>query len=187
MTTSLIIDISLTLLFLVILYVCYRRGLFRTLVTALKFILSIAGAYFLQDFLSPVIQKFIPANTAAAILSSQSPLAGGLFDRFFQVIIGNLITSFILFIALFVLLTLLGNLLLGVLDRFVLTKMINRAGGLIAGVAVGVLSVVLVSYIISIALLTSNGSAAITSINESVILNLVVGNNIDFILSNLVR
>ena len=184
---SLIIDLSLLGVYALTLLICYRRGMFKTVITFLKVILSFAATYMVQDVIRPIVDNLIPLDLSTGIDYSLSGFATSLFEKYFQVFLGSFITSVIVFIAFYIVFSLLGNLLIGLLDRFTLTRFINKLGGLVVGVLLGAIATVASSYIVAIVLLMNNSTTGIMTIYNSYILKYIVADNIQVILTNLVR
>lgn len=184
---SLIIDLSLLGVYALTLLICYQRGFFKTVITFLKIILSFAATYMVQDVVRPIVDNLVPLDLSTGIDYSISGFATSLFEKYFQVFMGNFITSVIVFIAFYIVFSLLGNLIIGVLDRFTLTRFINKLGGLAIGILLGGVATLAACYIVAIVLLMNNSTTGIMTIYNSYILKYVVADNIQFILTNLIR
>lgn len=176
MSLSLGIDIFLILLFIIVVFICYRRGIFKTLVTVLKVLISLIATFYIQTLLMPLIEPYLPIDIN--VVSS----SGSIFEQYFNVIVGNFVSSFIIFIALYIIFTIFSNLLLNFLDRFSVTKFINKLGGTLFGLVLASVIVLIASYVISIILLVYNSTIAISTIYESYLLKFLVANNIKIIL-----
>lgn len=174
---AIIIDIILLVLFFITVAICFKRGFLKGLFGVAKIILSFIGTYYLQILLQPIIENYIPNN-----IDLPKILSGNFIDQIVQTLLSSVMTSVIIFIAVFLFLSLISNMLLGLFEDFFLTNILNRLGGLIVGLALGVIIVFISAYIISLALLMSNTTTGIVTINESYILKSIVENNVPLLI-----
>lgn len=180
-------DLALAGVFVVTLMVCYKRGLLRTGLTTLKLLLSLGGTYYTQDLLRPLVDSWLPSGLQGKVAAMGTYLPTNLFDEYLQVFIGNLFTSVLIFAGYYLILSLLLGILVGALESFFLTKVINKLGGLAIGVVLGALATVVVAYIIAIVLLFNNSTTGIGIIYDTQLLKIIVADNVKFILDNLVK
>ncbi len=186
MTVSLGIDISLVLVFIIVLFICYKRGVFKTIVTVLKTFATLIATFYIQDLVRPLIAQYIPIDINTKINTMTTVVTPSVFEKYFQVLVGSLISSVIIFIALYIIFTFVSNLLLDFLDRFSVTSFIDRLGGLLTGFVLASLVVLVFSYVITILLLIYNSTVGIGIIYNSLLLKNIVANNIKFILDNII-
>lgn len=184
---SLLIDLGLVLIFLITLFICYRRGLLRTGITAIKMIATLVATYMTQDMLRPILDRFLPENLTFNIEEAGSFLPGGLLDRYFQVLAGNFISSAIIFVGYFILFSLLAGLILELMDRFILTKLLDKIGGLAMGIILGAIVTFLAAYVTTVVLLTQDAVLAVKTIEGTLLLKLIVGDNLLFITTQLLH
>lgn len=173
---AILIDFLLLAIYLVTVIICYKRGFFRGLLGIAKIVFTFIGTYYLQILFSPLLDKYIPKN-----IKLPEAISGNFIDHIFQTLLSRFATTIIIFIAVYLIMTLLSNLILSVLEGFILTKLLNRIGGLIVGLFLGVIIVIISSYLISIILLYNNSTTGIAIINESHILKMFVENNIQLL------
>lgn len=174
---AIIIDILLLAIFLITVTICFKRGFLKGLFGVAKIILSFIGTYYLQILLQPIIENYIPNNIELPRI-----LSGNFLDQIVQTLLSSFVTSVIIFIAVFLFLSLISNMLLGLFEDFFLTNIINRLGGLVVGLVLGGIIVFISGYIISLALLMSNTTTGIVTINESYILKSIVENNVSLLI-----
>ena len=174
---AIIIDILLLAFFLITVTICFKRGFLKGLFGVAKIILSFIGTYYLQILLQPIIENYIPNNIELPRI-----LSGNFLDQIVQTLLSSFVTSVIIFIAVFLFLSLISNMLLGLFEDFFLTNIINRLGGLVVGLVLGGIIVFISGYIISLALLMSNTTTGIVTINESYILKSIVENNVPLLI-----
>ncbi|MDD2370903.1 MAG: CvpA family protein [Firmicutes bacterium] len=179
---AIFIDFLLLAIYFVTVIICYKRGFFRGLLGIAKIVFTFIGTYYLQILLSPVLDSYIPKN-----IKLPDAISGNFIDQIFQTLLSRFASTIVIFIAVFLIMTLLSNFILSLLEGFILTKIINRIGGLIVGLLLGVIIVIISSYIISIILLYNNSTTGIVIINESHILKIFVENNIQLLVQMISR
>ncbi len=174
---AIIIDILLLIIFLITVIICFKRGFLKGLFGIAKIILSFIGTYYLKILLQPVFEKYIPNN-----IELPEVLSGNFIDQIVQTLLSSFVTSVIIFIAVFLFLSLISNMLLGLFEDFFLTNILNRLGGLVVGFVLGGIIVFISGYLISLALLMNNTTTGIVIINESYILKSIVENNVPLLI-----
>lgn len=187
MSVSLGIDIGLLVIFFIVLFICFKRGIFKTLVTVVKIFATLIATYYIQSLLVPLIVPYLPIDISYNVDAVNAVASSHVFERYFQVLVGNFISSFIIFIAVYIIFTFLSNLALDFLDRFTITRFINRLGGTILGLVLASTILVVASYIVTVILLMYNSTTGISIIYNSFFLKNIVANNIKFILDTFVN
>lgn len=187
MSVSLGIDISLLAIFLIVLFICFKRGIFKTLVTVVKIFVSLIATYYIQSLLVPLIAPYLPIDINSNIEAINTVASSHVFERYFHVLVGNFISSFIIFIAVYIIFTILSNLALDFLDRFTITRFLDRLGGTILGLVLASTILVVASYVITVILLMYNSTTGISIVYNSFFLKNIVANNIKFILDTFVN
>ncbi len=174
---ALIIDLILMIIYIITVLICYKKGFFRGLIGIGKIVLTIIGTYYLQILLSPILDKYLPKD-----IKLPDSISNNFIDQIFQTLFSRVATSIIIFIFVFLIMTLISNFLLSILEGFILTKFINRIGGLVVGLVLGFIIVIIASYLIAIILVYNNSTTGIVIINESYILKIFVENNIQLLI-----
>lgn len=181
------IDISLSAIFLIILFVCFKRGSFKTLITIIKVFVSLIATFYAQSLLLPLIAPYLPAGIKSNLDILNNIPKEGVFETYFHVLVGNFISSVIIFIALYIVFTIISNLLLNFLDRFAIARFIDKLGGALLGVVLATIIVVVASYVVTVILLIYNSTMGISIIYNSFLLKNIVANNIKFILDTFIN
>ena len=187
MSLSLGIDIGLSAIFLIVLFIYFKRGSFKTLITIIKVFISLIATFYAQSLLLPLIAPYLPIDIKPNLDVLNNVPRGGVFETYFHVLVGNFISSVIIFIALYIIFTVLSNLLLNFLDRFTIARFIDKLGGALLGVVLATMILVVASYVVTVILLIYNSTMGISIIYNSFLLKNIVANNIKFILNTFIN
>lgn len=187
MSLALGIDIGLSAIFLIVLFICFKRGSFKTLIAIIKVFVSLIATFYVQSLLLPLIAPYLPIDIKSNLDVLNNVPKKGVFETYFHVLVGNFISSVIIFIALHIVFTILSNLLLNFLDRFTMARFIDKLGGTLLGVVLAAMIVAVASYVIAVVLLIYNSTMGISIIYNSFLLKNIVANNIKFILDTFIN
>ena len=168
-----IIDIAFTLIFLLIVIVCFFRGFLKTIATFLKLVIAAVLAYFIAPLLGGFIGNIIPLDQSSNINTFIKLIPGvnsGTLQLDAQGFLGTVIAFILVFILIYFILTFIVNFLnLGV-KRFRIAKIINRIGGGILGIIIGGALLFALSYIVAISLTIYSPTLGISTIQKSIFL-----------------
>ena len=84
MSVSLGIDIALSVIFLVVLFICFKRGIFKTLVTVVKIFVSLIATYYIQSLLVPLIAPYLSININSNVDAINTVASSHVFERYFH-------------------------------------------------------------------------------------------------------
>lgn len=182
MPLSLGIDVGLAAIFLIVFFICFKRGSFKTLITIIKIIVSLIATFYTQSSILLLIDPYLPIDIKSSLGALNNVSLGGIFETCFHVLLGNFIASTIVFIAIYIIFTILSNLILNFLSRFAIARFIDKLGGTLLGIILATITIVFTSYLIAVILLIYNPTIGIGTIYSSFLLKNIVADNIKFIL-----
>lgn len=105
MPLSLGIDVGLAAIFLIVFFICFKRGSFKTLITIIKIIVSLIATFYTQSSILLLIDPYLPIDIKSSLGALNNVSLGGIFETCFHVLLGNFIASTIVFIAIYIIFT----------------------------------------------------------------------------------
>lgn len=183
-----IIDLSLTLIFIAIVFICFFRGFLKTVMVFIKVALAGFLAYLLQMTLGPLIGNIIPVNYASNIGPFLAILPKDISSKLSQNIsdvLGSIIAFILLFILIYFLVTVVVSFLNLTINRFRIAKLLNRVGGGLLGFVLAFCVVFALSYLISVVLIFNNSTSGLATIQDSIFLKTFVVDNMKNLLGSI--